>query len=237
MNTADHQDVNWKAIRVVIFDVDGTLYNQHLLRMKMVKELCWFYVFHPTKVYELKILRDFRNARELNAQAVVVDLESQQYRWASARSGVSPERVREVVEEWLLKRPLPYLFDCRYPAIDEFLNLLRKRGIIIAFFSDYPIKDKLAALQLSSDVSVVTTDPRIGRLKPDPKGALYIAQTVGVMPKECVVIGDRDDRDGEVARRAGMWYKLIGNHGKNRRTYPQLINEFNVRMGIYKNTL
>ncbi len=227
-NTSPDNYVDWKLIQVAIFDVDGTLYCQRALRRKMIKELCRFYFRHPSKVYELKILRDFRNAREVGARVAVDDLDNMQYVWGAERSGVKPERVRRIVFEWILRRPLKYLLTCRYPGVVEFLNRLRQKGIKVVFLSDYPVADKLNALELSSELSVVATDPKIGRFKPDPKGVLHIAQTLGVRPEDCVVIGDRDDRDGEVARRAGMWYIIIGKHrSRNQRSYPELSEELN----------
>ena len=52
---------------------------------------------------------------------------------------------------------------------------------------------------------VLITDEAVGRdrRKPDPAGLECIARSFGVPPSEVLVIGDRVDKDVEVARRAG----------------------------------
>ena len=47
------------------------------------------------------------------------------------------------------------------------------------------------------------------RLKPAPEGFLLAEERLGVEPADCLVIGDRDDADGEASRRAGMGFRLI----------------------------
>ena len=44
---------------------------------------------------------------------------------------------------------------------------------------------------LQADLVVSSTDPEIDRLKPDPKGLLYICDHLGVSPADCLfsVIG------------------------------------------------
>jgi beta-phosphoglucomutase-like phosphatase (HAD superfamily) len=40
---------------------------------------------------------------------------------------------------------------------------------------------------------------------------LQAASELGISPEECLVLGDRQDADGEAARRAGMAFRLIGS--------------------------
>ena len=47
------------------------------------------------------------------------------------------------------------------------------------------------------------------RLKPAPDGFLLAAERLGVEPRNCLVLGDRPDADGEAARRAGMDFELV----------------------------
>jgi beta-phosphoglucomutase-like phosphatase (HAD superfamily) len=48
----------------------------------------------------------------------------------------------------------------------------------------------------------------IARLKPHPLGLLTVAALLGVRPERCLIIGDRDDRDGEAARRGGFRFLM-----------------------------
>jgi HAD superfamily hydrolase (TIGR01509 family) len=51
--------------------------------------------------------------------------------------------------------------------------------------------------------------PELRRLKPAPDAFLIAARTLGVQPDECLIIGDRQDADGEAARAANMAFELI----------------------------
>jgi len=211
-------------IRAVIFDVDGTLYDQRKLRQKILWEMLRFLVAHPTGLSDLKILWDFRKAREKNASLIDGDIEKRQFEWGAKTSKVSVEKVRQVVQYWMFTRPLFYLEACCYPGVRDLFSTLKKKGILIGVFSDYPAKDKLQALNLEVNIMVSATDVEVGRLKPDPKGLIVIASKLKTPVKECLFIGDRDDKDGECARRAGMPYLILNK--KMRNCSPNSFNTF-----------
>jgi len=75
-----------------------------------------------------------------------------------------------------------------------------------------PARRKLAALGAAAlfDAVVASGEPGApGALKPSPEGYLAAATLHGVAPAECHVIGDREDADGEAARRAGMAFRRV----------------------------
>jgi putative hydrolase of the HAD superfamily len=121
----------------------------------------------------------------------------------AAAMGHSPNAVRELVTEWVEQRPLRHLVNCRYRALPELFAGLRRKGKLIGILSDYPAKAKLVALGLTADHVVSAGDERVGLLKPHPRGLETLIATAGVKPPETVFIGDRAERDGLVARRAG----------------------------------
>ena len=93
-----NENINMSDIRAIIFDVDGTLYDQRKLRIRMFIELCAYYVLHPYQMKELRILSCFRREREKNILKPVENLEKDQYAWAAASVGTSSEKVRELVK-------------------------------------------------------------------------------------------------------------------------------------------
>jgi phosphoglycolate phosphatase/putative hydrolase of the HAD superfamily len=157
----------------------------------------------------------------------VSDIENQQYVLGAQVSKVPPEKVRQVVREWMFEKPLRHLSVCRYQGVLEIFSYLRKRNICIGIFSDYPARDKLGVLGLSPDVVVCATDREIDCLKPDPKGLLVAAEKLQTPVDRCLFIGDRDERDGECARRAGMPYVIIDKNNKNCSNCFQNLNQFN----------
>lgn len=204
------ENVNWNKIKAVIFDVDGTLYDQRKLRRLMAGRLLKYAFTHPWNWQDIKIISCFRKEREQRAESLSEDLETEQYEWTAKVLGVTPEKVRKVIETWMYKAPLKYLYSCRYSEAADFIVQLREKGIIVTVFSDYPAPEKLIAMEILTDYAFAATDKDINRLKPDPGGPLHISRRLGILPEECLFIGDRDDRDGECARRAGMSYFIVG---------------------------
>ena len=56
--------VDWAPVRAVIFDVDGTLYHQRPVRIRMACRLAGFFLLHPLRIRELLGIRHFRKLRE-----------------------------------------------------------------------------------------------------------------------------------------------------------------------------
>jgi FMN phosphatase YigB (HAD superfamily) len=86
------------SIRAVIFDVDGTLYDQRKLRQKISWEMLSFLIAHLTGLSDLKILWDFRKARKKNASLFDGDIEKRQFEGGAKAFKVSIEKVRQVVQ-------------------------------------------------------------------------------------------------------------------------------------------
>ncbi|QNP51925.1 HAD family hydrolase [Hymenobacter qilianensis] len=201
--------INWDAIKLVIFDVDGTLYAQSRLRTKMLYALLRHYALRPWKARDLMILQRFRAEREKHAGYTGGNLDKAQYDWCAEKGGYSPSRVRRVVEQWIFTFPNPYLAQCIYPGTHSFFAELKRKGIKVAIYSDYKAHDKMLAMSLEADLIVSSTDSEIDRLKPDPAGLLYVADKLQVQPQQCLFIGDRQEMDGECAIRAGMPYLIL----------------------------
>lgn len=214
----------------VIFDVDGTLYDQRPLRRRMARELLKYCVRKPfTGFRTIQVLKVFRAFREKLPFLNVSDLASTQYSLVAERLNVSPELVRRIVAEWMIQRPLVHLKTFMYHGLDSFLFFLESKMISVGVFSDYPAESKLIALGLDFKVIVDAEDPEVDRLKPDPRGLEVCAQLLSQNPGNCLFIGDRDDRDGECARRINMPYLLYDrkHFDANRfQSYPQLLNRF-----------
>ncbi|MEI9937113.1 MAG: HAD family hydrolase [Pseudomonadota bacterium] len=205
-------DVEYEAWLV---DLDGTLYTARWVKLAMAAELALF--GWPA----LKTLRQFRHDHEAlrqeqsAAQALATvhasPFAAQLARTAKALNLPVPE-VEQVVQRWMFERPGKWI--ARFPrrALLAELSAFKAQGGLTALVSDYPAERKIDALGARNLFDVIVANgeahgPR--RLKPDPEGFLQAAELLKVAPARCLVIGDRDDADGEAARAAKMGFRLV----------------------------
>jgi HAD superfamily hydrolase (TIGR01549 family) len=206
--------------RAWLVDLDGTLYTAHWVKLAMAAELLvsgWRAI--PT-------LRAFRLEHELlrveSVPVPVPDLEhdptsgrtpfERQLERTALRLDLGVAVVEERVSTWMIARPRKWISLFRRRTLLEELATFRRSGGRLALVSDYPARDKLAALGVSDLFDVVVASGEPGgprRLKPAPDGYLTAARRLGVTPTECLVIGDRDDADGAAARSAGMGFRRV----------------------------
>ena len=195
-----------RIYRAVIFDMDGTLYRQRPLRLIMATALLR-HCLSPGGPRDCRILAEYRKNRE--TAAFSPDWETEQYSSVARRLRLPEDLVRRTVETWILRAPLTYLFACRDRRLQRLIPTLRGRGISVFIYSDYPAEEKLKALRLSADGCYCAEDPDIRRLKPDPAGLRTILKKNGLSAGECLMVGDRPDRDGRAAESAGMDYLIL----------------------------
>ena len=200
-----------EATEALIFDLDGTLYDQGKLRRRMFLDLVVGLARNPLFIKEIKVLYSFRKNREQlsGTRDDVRSIEKRQYAEVAQALGLDIADVRRIVNDWIFEKPLKHLAPCLYPGVRDLFPLLRQKKIKIGIFSDYPCDAKLQALDLKVDVMVCATDEKVDRFKPHPQGLFFTARELGVPVKKCFFIGDRDDKDGECARRAGMPYLIL----------------------------
>ena len=191
----------------------------------MLLNLVAYYLIRPHKYKELIIIKTFRKEREKLAESGREGISKLQYEVCAAKLGVSDEKVNRLIEKWILRKPLKYMADARYRNIQELFAVLRENQIKVAVYSDYPAKQKLEKLGLTADLVVSADHPEIDRLKPHPAGLQFIMKHFGLAAAQCLMIGDRDDRDGKAARQAQMPFQLVTPDPDS--VYLKLINYIN----------
>lgn len=192
-----------------LLDLDGTLYRPGPVKRMMALELVcagWFAI--PT-------LRRFRHQHEELRRNLHEPVESPfelQLLETARALGRDRQTVELTIRRWMFERPTKWIHQfTRHDLVSE-IGDFKRGGGRLAVVSDYPATTKLAALRglPSVDVIVANGEPGgPGRLKPYPDGYLEAARRLDVPPERCLVIGDRDDADGEAARRAGMGFRLV----------------------------
>lgn len=96
---------------------------------------------------------------------------------------------------------------CHYAGVPEMLHALQARGIPMAVFSNKPDADtKNVVAHFFPDIrwKVVRGQVEGVPVKPDPSGALAVAEKLSVQPGEVLYLGDTAT-DMHCARNAGMY--------------------------------
>jgi putative hydrolase of the HAD superfamily len=199
--TSSFTAADWDSIRLVAFDVDGTLYNQRSLRLRMAREMLLHTVL-KRDLSAIRVVAVYRKIREHLADEETADFERLLIDATAKAASNSPDRVRAIVTEWIEERPLPYLRGCIYPGVVQLFDGLRRSGKRIGILSDYPAPAKLVAMGLSADHVIAAID--VGVLKPHPKGLQSLLAAAGATAEEAIFVGDRADRDGSAGHRAGV---------------------------------
>jgi FMN phosphatase YigB (HAD superfamily) len=198
-----------------LVDLDGTLYTQRWVRLAMAVELVLF------GRSAIKTLRQFRHEHEAlreaqNAGRALATIHESPFAGQLARTaealGLPVEHVEMVVQSWMVERPGKWITRFARRALLAELGAFRTAGGRTALVSDYPAERKINAMGARNLFDVIIANGEVNgprRLKPDPEGYLRAAELLKVEPTRCLVIGDRDDADGEAARAAKMSFRLV----------------------------
>jgi len=220
--------VDWTAVDAVIFDVDGTLFDNTRVRRHLQVRLLRHLLTRRSGWRDVRTVLRFRRTRERLALAEVDDIGRRQYADVASDLGLSANEIKAIVSRWIYQEALAFVPRYAMHGAERFIVQLRELGIRTGVFSDNPAAGKLTALGIKADIVRDASAADIGRLKPHPGGFIRVAQLLEVAPHRCLIIGDRDDRDGAAARRGGfMFLKKVS---KNPRSfefscYDELIGE------------
>lgn len=200
-------NLDWDSCRIAVFDVDGTLYESRPIQRLMTQRIGWSVVTRGDLRLPF-VISALRRRREALADLETADFEGELFKSVAARFGLPVAAVRELHDRWFDDVPLPLLPRHSVPGVAELFAGLRRAGVLIGVLSDHRAPRKLEALGLQADIVVSAVD--VGVQKPHPHGLQTILAQADVAPHQAVVIGDRDDRDGAVARRVGTRLLLRG---------------------------
>ncbi|HUK34250.1 MAG TPA: HAD family hydrolase [Vicinamibacterales bacterium] len=196
-----------RRIRAVLFDVDGTLYRQRPLRLRMAAELGTLALTRPRRAPATwRALSEYRRAQETLRRLPDGVHAARQLDVAAERAAMTTTEVASIVDEWMIERPLKHLLKCRAHGTVDLLDFLTARRIRIGILSDYPAEKKLQALGIRRYFSLVLcgSDPEIGAFKPSPRGFLAASARWHLDPADVLYVGDRADADAAGAAAARM---------------------------------
>lgn len=193
-------------IKLVVFDLDGTLYQKRGLARRMF--------FNAAKDWKL-MLAERKTRRALRAKWLP-DEDNFYNLYFQTMAGFCDLPASEL-RTWYFNRYMPLMVDIirkfhrSTEWLDHFINVCKKKSVQLVVLSDYGhVAEKLEALGIDKKLfDWVISAPELGGLKPAPQLLLQILEKMKVSPKQCLVIGDREDTDGQLAQSVGALFQLV----------------------------
>ena len=117
-----------------------------------------------------------------------------------------------------------------YPHVSEVLFELKQRGIKLAIVSDAPrLKAwiRLVSMKINHLFDIVVTFDDTKEMKPSTKPFLVAFKKLRLKPRECLMVGDRPERDIKGAKKLGMitCFAKYGNPKSKSRDADYEIND------------
>jgi FMN phosphatase YigB (HAD superfamily) len=193
-------------IKLVVFDLDGTLYQKRGLACRMF--------FNAAKDWKLMLAeRKTRRALRGKWHQSEVAFYNLYFHTMAGFCDLPASELRT----WYFNRYMPLMVDIirkfHRPTewLDDFINVCKKKSVQLVVLSDYGhVAEKLEALGIDKKLfDWVISAPELGGLKPAPQLLLQILEKMKVTPKQCLVIGDREDTDGQLAQSVGALFQLV----------------------------
>ena len=192
---------------VVVLDLDGTLYN----KSGMIGEMMLLGIGQWWRLLAERKTRKAFRGQYLGCEELFY---STYYRAIANRTAFS----EKYISNWYQNTYMPMMVEVirrwHQPMawVVPFAKACHEKGVKVVVLSDYGhAKEKLQALGLDIQLfDWVVSAPELGGLKPAPQIMHHVADRMGVTPQQCLVIGDREDTDGDMARAVNAKFCLVG---------------------------
>ena len=202
------------GIKVVAFDIDGTLYPAYRLNVRIIGH----FFANALQFIHLGLIR-----RQLRRTAPLGDLFEYQARLLGERLKVSSQEAHKILDDMAYNGLAKYFKDIKpYKDVPETFAKLKEAGYRIALLSDFPPEQKGDLWGLKPYCDKILSTEKIGALKPSKYPFGVLAMELGVAPEEILYVGNSAKYDVLGAKNAGMktayleplWRRLLGLHLK-----------------------
>ena len=201
------------GISAVAFDLDGTLYPNYSLNLRLL----------PFLFRHWRLMLAFRRARDIirREQAEQTapglpppssrpDFYERQARLVADQLKAQKEEIRERLDRLIYRGWEPFFLKIKpFPHVKEFLGELKAAGIKLGLLSDFPPSIKLEYLGLSGFWDTALCTESIGALKPAALPFEELAKALGCAPEQILYVGNSSRYDVVGAKRTGMKAALL----------------------------
>jgi len=196
------------GIEGVAFDLDGTLYPNYRLRLRII----------PTIIKELRLAAAFGRARGIirKEQEISPVIQNDFYQYQAGIVAkilsVPVDTLNEKIDVSIYKAwEAPFKNIKLFKGVKETIEALRKAGYKLGLLSDFPPEKKLEYLGLSGLWDAVLCSESFGAVKPHPLSFRELAAAMSLPPEKILYVGNSRAYDVAGANRAGMKTAWIKN--------------------------
>ena len=202
------------GIKVIAFDIDGTLYPAYRLNVRIVTH----FFAHMWEFFHFGLIR-----RQIRKTAPLPNLFEYQARLLGKRMNISPEEAKKVLDDTAYSGLEKYFKNIKpFNYVPETFAKLKEAGYRIALLSDFPPEQKGDLWGLKPYCDKILSTEKIGALKPSKYPFGILAMELGVKPQEILYVGNSAKYDVLGAKNAGMktayleplWRRVLGIHLK-----------------------
>jgi len=193
----------------VAFDLDGTLYPNYRLNIRLL----------PLAVKEIPFLAAFAKVRKIirkeqkNGLIQYDNFYKHQAELTAQILNAPPELIKEKIDVFIYRGWEPLFKKVRlFNNVLETLSALRGAGFKLGLLSDFPPEKKIEYLGLSSFWDAVYCSEYAGALKPHPLSFLKLAEQMNLPPEKILYVGNSVSYDVAGALNAGMktaWIRIF----------------------------
>jgi putative hydrolase of the HAD superfamily len=203
-------------IEGVAFDLDGTLYPNYRLNIRLL----------PLALKEIPFLTAFSKVRKIirkeqkNGIVQYDNFYKHQAELTAQLLDAPPELIKEKIDVFIYRGWEPLFKKVKlFKNVLETLTALRGAGYKMGLLSDFPPEKKIEYLGLSSFWDAVHCSEYSGALKPHPLSFVKIAEQMNLPPEKILYVGNSVSYDVAGASKAGMktaWIRIfpLQNSGK-----------------------
>jgi putative hydrolase of the HAD superfamily len=204
------------GIRGVAFDLDGTLYANYKLNIRLVPFVFRHWSLLGAFAGVRGLLHKAKEPRAGEKSHLPLILESAdsfydtQAALLADRLKIDPESAKEKISRLIYRGWEEYFARIKpFPHVAETLSFLKTLGLRLGLLSDFPPRRKLELLGLGGLFDAVFSTEELGALKPDPAPFKKLAAAMGLLPQEILYVGNSPHYDIFGAKRAGMKTALL----------------------------
>jgi putative hydrolase of the HAD superfamily len=197
--------LDFRTIKLVSWDVDGTLYSARSMRLHLLQLL----IRRVAAGEGRRALHDFRLLKRFHAR--IEAARSEEGTLGESNDTVDQEEMRSIQHRWY--EPAIRLAGPQ-PGLAPVLSHFREKNVRQVAWSDYECDYKIDALGLTGWFAATYAGERLGVVKPNPGALERIASDFSTPIQSILHIGDRPETDARAAFLAGCPCMILGRDFK-----------------------